>query len=59
MKALMGKLAIKVRKDKKGREELRRFLSESQADEMVIVLSSGERYRVSRHNPEEQNPQPA
>jgi len=58
MKALMGELAKKVRKDKQGREALRRFLSTSE-EEMDIQLSNGKRYRVSRHNPEEQNSQPA
>lgn len=58
MKALMGELAKKVRKDKQGREALRRFLS-AHEEEMDIQLSNGERYRVSRRNPEEQNSQPA
>ncbi|MEZ8028332.1 hypothetical protein [Enterovibrio norvegicus] len=47
MKALMGNLAKLVRKDKEGKQGLREFIT-SGKDEMVITLSNGEKFVVSR-----------
>ncbi|HBC3404535.1 hypothetical protein P3602_06585 [Vibrio parahaemolyticus] len=50
MKALMGKLASRIRRDNKGREELRKVIA-SQLDNQEITLSDGTKYIISRTNP--------
>ncbi|MCH1927085.1 hypothetical protein L9G74_13635 [Shewanella sp. C32] len=45
MKALMGELAKKIRKDVKGREAMKLFLTEG-ATEKTIKLSDGKKYRL-------------
>ncbi len=51
MKALMGELAKKIRKDENGSEALSSFLTASDADSQIITLSDGSRYKVSRKRP--------
>lgn len=50
MKALMGKLASRIRRDNKGREELRKVIA-NQLDSQEITLSDGTTYIISRTNP--------
>ncbi|ELA9367455.1 hypothetical protein QUN99_003345 [Vibrio parahaemolyticus] len=50
MKALMGKLASRIRRDTKGREALRKVIA-SQLDDQEITLSDGTTYIISRTNP--------
>ena len=48
MKALMGDIAKKVRKDPLGREGLRAFVIERHKDSATITLRDGKKYIVSR-----------
>lgn len=52
MKALMGEIAKKVRKDPKGREGLRAFVINRGSDSATITLKDGKKYIVSRRRPE-------
>lgn len=51
MKALMGELAKKIRKDERGSEELSSFVVDSGSDFTVITLSNGTKYKVTRKRP--------
>lgn len=46
MKALMGKIAEEIRKDSKGKEELRRFVK-SGSGSKKIHLSNGKTYTIT------------
>jgi hypothetical protein len=50
MKALMGKIAEKIREDSKGKKGLRDFII-SGKNEDIITLESGKKYKVSRDKP--------
>jgi hypothetical protein len=47
MKALLGKLAEKIKGDPSGNEQLKAFISSSSKESEVITLSNGKKYRVS------------
>ena len=47
MKALMGKKIAEIRKDSKGSDEIRRFVS-SGDDKVKVQLSNGKVYWVSK-----------
>lgn len=48
MKALLGNLAKKIKRDPKGSEQLRLFISTSSKESELITLSDGKKYRISR-----------
>ena len=47
MKALLGKLAEKIKGDPSGNKQLKAFISNSSKQSQVITLSNGKKYRVS------------
>ncbi|EJL6524635.1 hypothetical protein RDG66_12150 [Vibrio cholerae] len=58
MKALMGEMAKKIRKDKDGKEALRRFVK-SDSNCKKITLSNGKTYTITREKRQENMAEPA
>lgn len=50
MKALMGELVITIRNDQIGKDELKKFISNTSNDK-IITLTNGKQYKFSSNKP--------